>query len=526
MSTRPAGTSRPCAAATDHDLAGPWDALPASVREVALHGAGDRVLDVQWTFKRGARSGEHRFQGTWDGFLALVENEAHKRAAQKGAAQWREPLVNEECATCQGTGLRPEIAASAIGGLSYAEAQGMAVSELRRAVEQRGRDHAALQALLPELRERLGDLEDMGLGALPMDRIAATLSRGELQRVRLASVLRSGLAGTAVVLDEPGAGLDDDAVRNLGTKLVDLARGGNTVLVVTHRAALVSAADNVIACGPGSGSAGGEIVPFDRDGEGAPSASVAGLTAVTGPSGSGKSRHLARLEAEAGAEGRPVARIIGAVHATTPIHAFGAMPALQALYAKASGGDALPKAAFSYLSPKGRCPACGGSGTESVAMDFMADLALACEACAGARYRPEVLAVTSDGKNVAEFLATPSSDLPTGEPRLASMVRWMSSVGLGHLAPGRSVATLSGGERQRLAFAIAAAGAAPGTLFLLDEPDAGLADSDLAVLIETFRSLCAEGHSIVCATHRAPLIRAAESITLLPLQSDSGTVSP
>ena len=92
--------------ATGDDLERPWDELPEEVRRVALEGAGDEVFSVVWRFKRGKREGEHTFEGTWPGLLRLVEEEAARRSQQKAAAEWAAPLVEVDCAECEGSGWR------------------------------------------------------------------------------------------------------------------------------------------------------------------------------------------------------------------------------------------------------------------------------------------------------------------------------------------------------------------------------------------------------------------------------------
>ncbi len=521
-------------AATGDDLERPWNELPEAVRRVAWHGAGDDVFDVTWSYRRGACTGEHSFQGRWDGLLALVESEARKRANQKAAAAWAEPLGEMPCGACGGAGLEPAIARADIDGLTFADAMGRGAADLGAALRSRGGSNPALDALLPEITERLDEITALGLGSLAMERTAATLSRGELQRLRLTGVLRAELAGTTVVLDEPGAGLGSDDLVPLIDRLRALVQAGNTVVVSTHRSELIDAAEHVIALGPGAGSAGGRLVdPLDGrlpETQGVLVAGAAGtplvipgtphhidrggLTVLTGPSGSGKSRMLFEMLAPLG--GTTFSAVVsgrGLVSSRTVIAAMGAMAPLQALFA--AQATELPKAAFSFASPKGRCPECGGTGVERVAMDFMSDLALPCGACDGARYRPEVLEVLWQGRSVADVLDAPVESMDFGDDSsgpgwlLGGVRRALESVGLGHLGLGRRTATLSGGERQRLSLAAGSLTAKGETLFLLDEPETGLSDRDIAGLVVFLRGLTGAGHTVVASAHRSALIEAA-----------------
>ena len=110
--------------------------------------------------------------------------------------------------------------------------------------------------MLPVLRTIVG----LGLGHLALDRPAGTLSTGELQRLRLAAQLRSGLFGVAYVLDEPSAGLHPSEKGVLQHLLDSFLAEGNSVLLVEHDMTLVADADWIVDVGPGAGTDGGEVL--------------------------------------------------------------------------------------------------------------------------------------------------------------------------------------------------------------------------------------------------------------------------
>jgi len=189
------------------------------------------------------------------------------------------------CPTCAGKRLRPEALAVTFGGRTIAEVVGLPIDEaavffeglagvakaMMNKPEKRGKE-AKKEGVLSErearissqaLREavvRLKNLVDVGLGYITLDRSAVSLSGGELQRVRLATQLGTGLSGVIYILDEPSIGLhsrDNDRLITALKKLRDL---GNTVIVVEHDAATMEAADYLIDMGPGAGVFGGEII--------------------------------------------------------------------------------------------------------------------------------------------------------------------------------------------------------------------------------------------------------------------------
>ncbi|MBL4685615.1 MAG: hypothetical protein JKY37_13555, partial [Nannocystaceae bacterium] len=247
-------------------MARPWSELSESARAFVLDGAGERRVSVHWAFKRGKREGEHVFEGTWDGLCVLVEREARRRANSKQAEAWAAPLLDSPCAACGGTRLAPEVAAVTVGEHTLPELLARPLMEVSSllAVAQAAitdpRRSVVLREVLPPIVERVDDLCGLGLGHLSLARRSQTLSEGELGRTRLAGVVRSGLTGTTIVLDEPGAGLHPHEVGVVIERLRGLRDQGNTVVVVAHRPELIVAADHMIEMGPGAGPNGGQIV--------------------------------------------------------------------------------------------------------------------------------------------------------------------------------------------------------------------------------------------------------------------------
>ena len=133
------------------------------------------------------------------------------------------------------------------------------------------------RAIIKEIRERLGFLNNVGLEYLTLSRNSGTLSGGESQRIRLASQIGSGLTGVLYVLDEPSIGLHQrDNDRLLGT-LKNLRDQGNTVIVVEHDEEAIREADYVYDIGPGAGVHGGQVVAH-----GTPAQITAYETSITG----------------------------------------------------------------------------------------------------------------------------------------------------------------------------------------------------------------------------------------------------
>ncbi len=171
----------------------------------------------------------------------------------------------QPCAACGGAKLKPESLAVTVLDRSIADIAALSIDEL---VD----DFQTLALRLPPLQQpiglpivravnsRLQFLQRVGVGYLTLDRPANTLSGGEMQRVRLATSIGTGLVGVCYVLDEPSIGLHPADTDRLIQSIRDLIDQGNTVVVVEHDEAMMWAADQLIDMGPGAGSRGGNII--------------------------------------------------------------------------------------------------------------------------------------------------------------------------------------------------------------------------------------------------------------------------
>ena len=219
------------------------------------------------------------------GVLALLEKE-YQQTASEAKRQKLEAFRDEvQCGACHGARLRPEARAVFFGGKAIHQVTALTVqaaAEFFRGVlptEPKGTQamQAIAQPLLSEIAARLAFLDKVGLGYLTLDRPAGTLSGGELQRVRLASGLGSGLVGVCYVLDEPSVGLHPRDNQRLIDALGDLQARGNSVVVVEHDETIMRRADWILDLGPGAGRHGGRIVA-----QGTPAQVAANSASLTG----------------------------------------------------------------------------------------------------------------------------------------------------------------------------------------------------------------------------------------------------
>ncbi|UUX99145.1 excinuclease ABC subunit UvrA [Sphingomonas sp. J315] len=239
----------------------PWKDLPGEVQLIILHGTGGRPVTLTFIDGRKSYDVKKPFEG--------VIGNLNRRMLQTESAWMREELSKYQaahpCETCHGARLKPEALAVKIAGRDISSVTRLSVADavpffqtLPAALT--GQQQEIARAILKEIDERLGFLNNVGLDYLNLDRTSGTLSGGESQRIRLASQIGSGLSGVLYVLDEPSIGLhqrDNDMLLVTLRRLRDL---GNTVLVVEHDEDAIRSADYVIDMGPGAGVHGGEVV--------------------------------------------------------------------------------------------------------------------------------------------------------------------------------------------------------------------------------------------------------------------------
>jgi excinuclease ABC subunit A len=234
-----------------------WKDLDPASRQALLYGTGKRNITFRW------RNRLHG--GIWEGVIPPMLEKYKKTTSSMHRAMFEKYMRHMKCPDCQGARLNPQARSVQVVGKTLVEMGSMAVGDLARVFDGMLAQCSDVEKiiateLVKEIRTRLGFLLDVGLEYLSLDRTAPTLSGGELQRIRLAGQIGSGLVGVMYVLDEPSIGLHP---RDNGRLLATLARlrdAGNTVIVVEHDEDTMRAADMIVDFGPGPGVRGGEIV--------------------------------------------------------------------------------------------------------------------------------------------------------------------------------------------------------------------------------------------------------------------------
>lgn len=200
--------------------------------------------------------------GKFEGVVTGIWRRYKEKGSESGEAAL---FLEQTCDSCKGARLKEEICRVTVGGASISDISGWALQDASLWLERlmgklQPEAKEQVETLLHDLTVRMKRIVDVGLGYLSLSRQSVTLSGGEAQRLRLASILGSGLTGVLYILDEPTAGLHPRDTAGLIHVLKQLRDMGNTVLVIEHDVEMMRAADHVIDMGPGAGIFGGRIV--------------------------------------------------------------------------------------------------------------------------------------------------------------------------------------------------------------------------------------------------------------------------
>jgi excinuclease ABC subunit A len=272
---------RDIATTLGYDVDRPWRELPKKDRNWLLFTdeqptvpvyAGYTPAEVRRALKRKE---EPSYQGTFTGarrYVLTTFATTESPLMKKRVAQY---IVSVDCPDCHGKRLRPEALSVKFEGLDIADLSGLPLARLADIFAPYARGTAGRMANMAEehpekalvarriaedLMARLKVLLDLGLGYLALDRSTPTLSPGELQRLRLATQVRSNLFGVVYVMDEPSAGLHPADTESLLAALDQLKAQGNSLFVVEHELDVVRHADWIVDVGPAAGELGGEVL--------------------------------------------------------------------------------------------------------------------------------------------------------------------------------------------------------------------------------------------------------------------------
>ncbi|SDY21454.1 excinuclease ABC subunit A [Evansella caseinilytica] len=467
------------------DPAVPLKELNSVQRELLYYGVESAQFAARFPDKKPPKTVS---QGKFEGVVTGIWRRYKEKAGQSGEADF---FFSKQCPDCHGERLNKQSRQVLVAGTPITSVTTWSLHDILPWLDKLQQNVSAdnlhvVEPLLHDLKTKLTRIIRVGLGYLSLDRQTITLSGGEAQRLRLATILGSGLTGVLYILDEPTAGLHPKDTHGLLQVMKELRDLGNTVLVIEHDEEMMRGADHIIDIGPGAGKYGGTVVgegtvqqlmaqeqsitgaflkkaptavPKRRSGNGnhltvhhvtkhnlknvTVSFPLGSFISVSGVSGSGKSTLVFDVLAAGfkgkvdGCEkisGRETVETLIVVDQTpltrmqrsniaTYSDAFTHIRSLFAALPEAKEKKLKAKD-FSFNTPGGRCEHCQGLGFVTTNMHFLPDVEVICPVCRGRRFKDFILDITYKGKTISSIL-----DMTIDESRpLFQEVKKISSI--------------------------------------------------------------------------------------------------
>ena len=506
----------------------------------------------------------------WLGIHPALANAA--RMAKGEIKEALLPMMRADtCSSCKGDRINPIARNVLIQKMSIADLCHMSIEKAHRFLKALKVPNF-LKETYSQSVKFLEFLLSIGLHYLSLDRSAPTLSGGELQRIRLARQLGSGLTSCLYILDEPTIGLHPYNNELLNIALNDLRDLGNTLILVEHDPMTIRKADYLFDFGPKAGREGGYITAhgtieeIEKDPASLTGAYLSGrkkipipkkrrpfhpdivienanlhnlknvtvaipkeaITCLTGVSGSGKSSLISYLNKRKEFEKTIIVdqSPIGQTPRADVSTYSDVQPLIRSLF------SSLPQAAIKGLQPRhfspnhlrGMCRSCWGLGYKMVDLQFLPAVRVLCETCKGSRLNPISLEVKYKGKDFGEVLkmsVDEALDWFSAIPKIMRKLETLIAVGLNYLQLGQELISLSGGEAGRMRLSRELAKRESGkTLYLIDEPTVGLHPEDVLKLLKIFHRLADKKNTLVIIEHNIDVIVNADY--LIDLGPDAG----
>ena len=469
------------------------------------------------------------------------------------------------CPECNGTRFDKLIDSFTVSGNSIRQILSMTITRFGEWCRNEINNSTSGRGYFETLISKCKHYEAVSCGHLSLDRKSNSLSGGELQRLRLCSLLNSDIDNICYLLDEPSSGLHYSDIEKLGVLFREICESGNTIIIVEHNRKLLEFCDNIIDMGPYGGERGGNILladslqnisqydtptveyllnseivePVKADTESSSDSDdymefshlnynnlkditvhipYSKITSVCGVSGSGKTtlvkyviyQSVMSNPSEYGftdvyffSQDNISASSLSTIATQTQI-----MEYIAKLFAKASKLD---KKNFILGSKEGKCPKCFGKG---ILLSADNENLGVCSLCHGQKYNHSILDVKINEFNISQLMDLPVSELYNciDDPKLKRLSEIFTKFDIGYLSLSRSIKTLSKGEMQRLRLAIALTEKREHTLFLLDEPAKGLHPLNIETLANAIHELIQLNNTVISVEHEPLMIKNSDHI--------------
>lgn len=499
----------------------------------------------------------------YEGFLAYLLDSYKNGKGKKALTAYFSDIM---CPECKGTRFDKLIDSFTVSGVNIRQILSMTITDFGGWCSTEINNSKSGGKYFESLISKCNHYEAVSCGHLSLDRKSNSLSGGELQRLRLCSLLNSDIDNICYLLDEPSSGLHYSDIEKLGVLFRKICESGNTIIIVEHNRRLLEFCDNIIDMGPFGGERGGNILLSDSiqniskydtqtvkyllnedklksiDKKTTKCISESNdymefshlnynnlkdvtvhipygrITSVCGISGSGKTTLVKNVIYQSVVNNLSKYRFADVYYftqdnvSTSSLSTIATqtqiMEHIAKIFAKASKLD---KKNFMLGSKMGKCPKCLGKG---IILSADNENLGVCSLCCGQKYNHNILDVKISGFNISQLMDLPVSELSDciDDSKLNRLSDIFMKFDIGYLSLSRSIKTLSKGELQRLRLAIALTDKRENTLFLLDEPAKGLHPLNIKTLSTAINELNKFNNTVIAVEHEPIMIKNSDYV--------------
>lgn len=506
-------------------------------RELMFYGKGETKYKISYKAYGKQRNKSFTYSG-----ILLESNKLLEDINQPSSKQKIDKYIYQiECPQCKGKRFNDRILKYKVFDKSIGDYYTEEIEEVYRYLNDKLGENPKIDIELKNILKVLEEIVKANLGYLNLNRSIPSLSGGELQRLRLISIMNSQITNMMYIIDEPSSKLHVSEYEGIYKNFQEIKERGNTVIYVEHNPYFLKKVDELISIGPGAGDKGGEVVknyikelkfPEFKFKEiknfmkitdintnniknlevKIPLNSVIGIYGVSGSGKSSLVKYLnKKLEKSEYLTQKPLK---GNINSTIGTYSGTLFADIREELGKKNN---INPEELHFTSKEGRCPRCEGKGIIKYDNGFGKELEIICNKCDGKRYSKEILKrKLKFKKNIYEILNTSIDTLIEQKffenRKIVEKLELLKKLGLGHLNLFRPTNTLSGGEAQRVKLSDILGKKVKGKVLFFDEPLSGLSDRDAIEILNIFREMTEQGATIIFIEHNTLAIDACDCI--------------
>jgi len=501
----------------------PINQLSNKEQNLILYSVSDKQYNVKFKQKNSYKTKKFSYIGVIKEIETFVTS-----TASSNNIKAKSYIKQEVCSLCQGNRFSEKINKYKIDNLSIGDMYNLDLIDLHDFFTKIKLDNK-FKKIIQNILIGIKIFNDSQLEYLNLNRSIPTLSGGELQRLRLSTILQSKISNILYILDEPSSSIYYREIDALWNQIEYLKNNGNTILLIEHNKIFIDKSDIKICLGPKAGKAGGEIVncksltfneSFIRTklkqnnkikfnnlsynninnlNVEYPSNTLIG---ISGPSGSGKSSFAKALHQKIDnslyISQKPLSSNINSIVATY----IDILNQIKNEFAKKNN---IPKEYISFSNEEGACDVCQGKGHIYISIPFGDKIKNICPQCNGDRYNGKALNYLLSNLNILEVLKLSIDELVEVDiftsKKVKEKLKFMEQLGLGYLNLFQETFSLSGGEAQRIKLVKNLSFSKNNKTYLIDEPFCGVDTSNIIKTFELFDEIIQKGSTIFIIEH-------------------------